>query len=156
MTSPSEPETVQRDAMTLAVRRVTITVAGIKDFFDAVYSDVARVVAAQGATPTGPPLACYYRYDPAADVVDVAAGFPVDRAVTEQDGVGPLVLDAGRVARIEHVGGYDGLGATHGRLLAWASENGLHTGVPFCETYLTEPTPDADPADMRTRVEYPV
>ena len=156
MTEQNEPVTVQRDAMTLAVRRATVTTAGMREFYDSVYSDVARTAAAQGVGITGPAMGCYFRFDPAADVVDVAAGFPTDRAVTEQDGVVPLVLEAGRVARLEHVGSYDDLGATHGRLLAWASENGLHTGVPFCETYVTQPSPEADPATMRTLVEYPV
>ena len=60
------------------------------------------------------------------------------------------------MARLEHVGSYDGLGDAHGRLHAWMAEQSLRPGVPFTETYVTEPTPDADPGSMRTVLEYPV
>lgn len=152
----TEPEIVTRPAVTLAVRRETITLSGIRDFFDLVYGTVAQVAGSQDAGPAGPALALYYRFDPAADVVDVAAGFPTTRPIVEQDGVVALQLPDTRVARFEHVGDYDGLGDTHARVVGWIAEQGRAPGVPFVETYLTEPSPGADPADMRTLVEYPI
>jgi effector-binding domain-containing protein len=152
----TEPEIVTRPAVTLAARRASMPLAGIRDFFDSVYSTVARVATAQDAGIAGPALAVYYRFDPAADVVDVAAGFPTARPVTEQDGVVALELPVTRVARFEHVGSYDALGDAHGRVVGWITDQGHAPDVPFVETYLTEPSPEADPATMRTLIEYPV
>ena len=150
------PEAVTRDAMMLAVKRQTITMEEIRGFFDGVYSAVARVLAQQDAGPVGPAVAVYYRFDPAADVVDVAAGFPAARPITAQDDVVPLELPETRVARYEHHGSYDELGEAHARLIAWITEQGWSPGVPFVETYVTQPAANVDPADMVTRVEYPL
>ena len=58
----------------------------------------------------------------------------------------------GRVARTVHAGGYDGLGEAWGSLIGWAAEQGLAPTGEMWEVYLTEPTPDGDPADNRTEL----
>jgi len=66
--------------------------------------------------------------------------------------VHPGSLPAGRVARLVHVGGYDGLGESWGRLGAWIAEQNLAPGTVIWEVYVTEPNPDMDPADLRTEL----
>jgi len=60
------------------------------------------------------------------------------------------------VARVVHEGGYDELEAAWDRLGTWMSEHGLGFGMPFWEVYITEPSPDMDPADLRTELNHPV
>ena len=59
-------------------------------------------------------------------------------------------LPAGTIARTTYVGGYDGLGAAWGAFLGEIGASGRAPDVPFWEVYVTEPSPDADPATMRT------
>lgn len=55
-----------------------------------------------------------------------------------------------------HHGGYDGLDASWDRLQRWVAEQGLTPASGFWEVYLTEPTPEGDPADNRTALYVPL
>ena len=68
----------------------------------------------------------------------------------------PSELPAGRVAVVSHLGGFDGLGRAWGRLLGEIQGRGLSAGTPFWESYVTEPSPDMDPATLRTDLYCPV
>jgi effector-binding domain-containing protein len=51
-----------------------------------------------------------------------------------------------------HVGAFDGLGESWGRLGEWIGAQGLIPGADMWEVYVTEPSPDMDPADLRTEL----
>ena len=57
------------------------------------------------------------------------------------------------MAKLVHHGGLDGLpeGAWE-RLAGWIDEKGLAPGADIWEVYVTEPSPDMDPADLRTEL----
>ena len=55
-----------------------------------------------------------------------------------------------------HEGGYDSLGESWGRLQDWVARQGLQTAGDLWEVYLTEPTPDGDPAANRTALYLPL
>ena len=59
-------------------------------------------------------------------------------------------LPAGDVAVISHLGAYDGLGQAWGRLMGSVGAMGRTPGTPFWESYVTEPSPNMDPATLRT------
>lgn len=54
-----------------------------------------------------------------------------------------------------HEGGYEELAAAWDRLGEWMSDEGLNFKMPFWELYLTEPSPEMDPADLRTELNHP-
>ena len=56
----------------------------------------------------------------------------------------------GRAAVAVHVGPYEGLADTWGRLLGWLAEQGLQPGPEMWEEYLSPP--EGDPATWRTRL----
>jgi effector-binding domain-containing protein len=60
------------------------------------------------------------------------------------------------VARLVHAGGYDQLGEAWGRLGAWIAGQGLTPGADLWEVYVTGPSPDTDPADLRTELFWAV
>jgi effector-binding domain-containing protein len=60
------------------------------------------------------------------------------------------------VARVVHAGSFDGLSEAWQRLGAWIGEQGLEPSDDYWEVYLTEPSPDMDPADLRTELNWPV
>ena len=152
MDQQDEPEITTVAPATTAVIHENVPLAQIRPFFDRVFATVPRVIGQQGAVMTGPPVAAY-RTTP-GDTIDVAAGFPTDRAVQAQEGVRAEELPGGRVARLVHVGDYEGLPASYERLAAWITAQGETAGDLMWEEYLTEPTPDGDPAAMLTRVTW--
>ncbi|MCC5952685.1 MAG: hypothetical protein JJU45_11380 [Acidimicrobiia bacterium] len=62
----------------------------------------------------------------------------------------------GTAARSTHHGSFDGLGEAWGRLGAFIGEQGRAPGPVMWECYLTEPSPDMDPADLRTELTWPL
>lgn len=146
---------------TVVVRADTVPMATIAGLFDAVFGSAFPAAFAQGLTPAGPAFALYTRLTDGADpVADVEIGFPLDAPLIEQLGDEPVevdglrvaasVLPAGDVAVTSHLGGFDGLGRAWGDFLAEIGAMGWAPGVPFWETYVSEPSPDMDPADLRT------
>lgn len=68
----------------------------------------------------------------------------------------PSSLPGGRIARLIHLGAFDGLGTSWEQLVAWVYEHGMQPGEVFWEVYLTEPAPDMDPAELRTELNLPI
>jgi effector-binding domain-containing protein len=155
MTEPStDPQVVTVEPSTVALIRERVPMDQITDFFDRAFHVLGEAAAQGRLTIVGPPVGVYY--DMPTDTVDVAVGFPVAGDV--QDGVDVTVetLPGGRAGQVVHVGSYDAMRETYDRLAGWMTEQGLRPGSPVWETYLTEPTPDGDTADMRTLITWPV
>ncbi|MBK7821671.1 MAG: GyrI-like domain-containing protein [Tessaracoccus sp.] len=149
-----EPVVVDTDAVALAVvRHEGMRIEGLPAAFDSSYGPVMVALQGAGLMPVGAALAVY-EGDPMAEFA-VEIGFPVDRplpATAEVDGlsVTPSEIPAGRVAMLTHVGPYDELGAAWGRLMTWAATEGVTPGARYGEIYVTEPTPDGDPTQLRS------
>lgn len=130
---------------TAVIRHHGITMDDLRPLFDAGYS----AIAASGAPIAGPAFALY-----TGDVstwFDLELGFPVTDPLTGPIGeVEPSELPAGDVLVVSHLGGYDGLGPAWGGLFGAAAQRGLQPRGSFYEVYVTEPTPDTDPATLRT------
>lgn len=148
------PELVEVTARPTAVVRGSVPVTGLPAFFDRAHSVLSATVAVQGVTVTGPAFALYQ--GPLTATVDLETGLPTDRAVAPDGDVVAGSLPACRVARVVHAGSFDGLGAAWQRLGEWVAGRGLRGGDVFWEVYLTEPSPDMDPADLRTELNMPV
>ncbi|MDO9485916.1 MAG: GyrI-like domain-containing protein [Actinomycetota bacterium] len=132
---------------TAGIRRV-VPAHDIASFFDYAYTAVVEEIQAQGASIIGPGFARYFSVP--AETFDLEAGFPTDTSVTSTDEVIADVLPAGRAARAVHLGSYDGLALAWMQLDSWIEEQGLTRTGPMWEVYVTMPTPDANPDDMRT------
>lgn len=149
----AEPELVEIEPRLTAVVRGSVPMTGISAFYDRGFDQVAAVVARQGLSPGG---AFGLYLAPPADVMELEVGFVVDGQVEPDGDVIPSSLPGGRVARLVHHGAYDGLGEAWGGLMAWVGEQGLSLAGPTWEVYVTEPTPQTDPAALRTDLFVPV
>jgi effector-binding domain-containing protein len=149
-----DPVIIDAPELTLAVVRATVAMDELTDFYDRSFTELGAVLARQGLAPTGPAVGVYFG-SPGA-TAEVAAGFPVARPVDPEGNVTSLVLPAGRVAQLVHEGAYDGLGASYDRLFGWIGTQDEVPGEVMWETYLTEPTPDKDPAAMRTLISWAI
>jgi effector-binding domain-containing protein len=153
-TDDAVPELVTLEPTTAAVVRGTVAADEITDFFDRSFSVLGEAIAAQGVAPIGPAFGLY-RGMP-EETIDVAVGFPTDGPIEPDGSVELGELPGGRVARVVYAGGFDGLGEAWQRLGTWIAEQGLTPSESYWEVYVTEPSPDMDPADLRTELHWPV
>lgn len=155
MTERPTPELVDEpERITAVVRGTAVPTADLPAFFDRAFGTLFPTVTGQGVQPLSAAFALY-RSMP-TDVVDLEVGFVVDRPVTAEGEVVPSTLPGGRIARSTHAGGFDGLGGAWQHLMGWVGEQGLTPSSVFWEVYLTEPSPEMDPAELRTELDVPV
>jgi effector-binding domain-containing protein len=150
----SEPELVHLAPATTAVVRGVVPMADLRDFFDASFGALARTIKAQRITLLSPAFGLYHGSP--GETLDLEVGFATDRAVRPEAGVVLGSLPGGRAARLTHHGSFDGLGPSWERLRSWMQARGLSAGEDRWETYVTQPSPDMDPRDLRTELTWPV
>lgn len=168
MSTISAPQVIEfPGCATVVVHSPRQRTADLSAFMDRSFTALGRAIADGVFLPTGP---AFSRHDGdlsggLGEVTDVRVGFPVDTPLveartTDVDGVAvtlePSELPACRLAITTHHGGYDGLGAAWGSFTAAVRARDLTPRSPIWEVYDTEPTPDMDPADLRTGLAMPV
>ncbi len=147
-------ELIEVERQHTAVVRGTIAMGELPAFFDSAFEQLTTVLAQQEMVLEGPGFALYHGAP--AEVARLEVGFPVSSEVTPTGDVEASHLPAGTVARTVHAGSFDDLGDSWGRLGTWIGAEGLEPGESMWEVYLTEPSPDMDPADLRTELNWPV
>ncbi|MCR8895448.1 GyrI-like domain-containing protein [Gordonia sp. GONU] len=154
MTDPStEPQIVELTPARVAVHREKVPMTGLPQFFDRSFHAVDDAMRNAGASVVGPPLGLYHGMP--TDTVDVAAGFPTDRDVSVDGEVTTETLPGGRAAQILHIGSYDAMEQTYGRLMQWMQAQNLRPAGVMWESYLTEPD-ENDLSSMQTLIVWPL
>ncbi|MRH93553.1 AraC family transcriptional regulator [Nocardia sp. SYP-A9097] len=148
------PELVTIDPEVTAAVHAVIPLSGLRDFFDASFGALAGAIAAQQLDIKSPAFGLYR--GASGDPLDVEVGFATGRPVDPTGAVFAGSLPGGRVARLTHVGGFDGLGSSWNDLHAWIESQGLTPADHRWEVYITQPSPDMDPNDLRTELNWPV
>lgn len=138
---------------TVVVRRRDYPVTDLGKLFDATFGALFPALAERGIRPRGAPFALYTR--PPTDTADLEIGVRVSGPLDDPVTVGDVTLEnsqlpGGRVAHVTHVGGYDGLPAAWDSFMTAITAAQRTPILPFWEVYTTEPTPDLNPADLRT------
>lgn len=154
-TSPdpdTRPRLVGLEPVPTAVVRGAVAPAELRGFFDGAFAALGRVLHEQGIAPESAAFGLYR--GAAGERLELEVGFVVGREVRGEDGVAAGELPGGRVARVTHRGGFDGLGAAWEGLAGWIRERGLEPGELRWEVYVTRPTPDMDPRDLRTELNW--
>lgn len=147
-----DPEIVDVAPATTAVIGAAVAADELVSFFDRSFSRLAGVLSRQGIAIESPAFALYH--GPPVETVDLEVGFVTDRPVQPDGDVRAGTLPGGRVARVVHQGGYDGLAVSWERLRSWIDVSGLTPGPELWEVYVTEPSPDMDPAVLRTELNW--
>lgn len=157
MTSaPAIPELAVVEPQTTAVIRgvVPATRAELSRFFDRAFRALPAAIIAQSVPMTGPAFSFHRR--PPAETMDLEVGFPTGRPISPTGEIVPSSLPGGRVARVTHHGGYEGLPAAWDRLRQWIEANGYRAGSMMWEFYVDEPSPAVNPDDLRTELVWPL
>ncbi|WP_051023369.1 GyrI-like domain-containing protein [Nocardia pneumoniae] len=150
----ADPHLLDLTEVTTAVVHGRVAVGELREFFDMSFRTLPEVIGAQEAMIEGPAFGLYREASDGS--VDIEVGFPVDRRIRLDRDVTPGRLPAGQVARIVHAGAFDGLSATWDRLRSWIGAHGLTPGPVRWEVYITRPTPQMDPSELRTELNWPV
>lgn len=129
---------------------------GLPAFFDQAFGTLLPALSGASVQITGPAFA-HYR-PPMGATFTLDAGFPIAGTIRGIEGVQADELPGCRVARLVLSGGYDLLPGAWQQLGDWVGEQGLtpDTELGFWEVYLTEPSPQMDPADLRTELNLPL
>ncbi len=146
---------------TAVIRAEAVPMATIGEFFDAAFGRAFPALFAEGITPVAAAFALYTRVSDGAEAeADLEIGFPLAEPLLRPHDGEPLGVDglrvvsselpAGEIAVTSYLGSYDGLGEAWGRFLGEISALGRAPGIPFWEVYVTNPSPDLDPAILRT------
>lgn len=147
------PEIVTTAPQPTAVVRATVAMDQIRDFYDTAFGAVIDATTEQGVGV----LAAFGHYLSApTDTVELEVGFTTDRPITAVGEVAAGELPGGEVARATYLGGYDGLGAAWQELFDWVTGQGRTVGESMWEVYVTEPSPELDPATLRTDLYWPL
>lgn len=146
------PQIREIESTTVAALRETIAMADLPQFFDHAYHTVVEALNRQAVAPTGPALGIYFGMP--SESVDVAAGFPIAASIVPDGDVREILLPAGRAAETVHRGSYGELAQSYQRLQDWIRAEGVTPGGMVWESYETMPSPEADPASMRTRITW--
>ncbi|MEW2258710.1 GyrI-like domain-containing protein [Streptomyces sp. NPDC047869] len=150
----ASPELVNLAPATTAVVRGVVPVADLRHFFDASFGVLARAIETQRLTTLSPAFGLYHGSP--GEFLNLEVGFVTDRTVRPEAGAVVGSLPGGRVARLTHFGSFDGLRSSWERLGSWIQERGLSAGEDRWETYVTQPSPDMDPRDLHTELNWPV
>ncbi len=143
----SAPIMIEVPETATAVVAATVPKDELPSFFDRSFGLLGATLAEQGVAILGPAFA---RYDgPMGEAIELEVGFPIDGVLVETGEVKTGSLPGGRAAHLSHLGGYDGLAASWECLTTWTVDQGLSISAIW-EVYVTEPSPDMDPATLRT------
>lgn len=148
------PAIVEVAPQRAAVVHVTVPRAQIRAVMGPAIGEVLATIAAQGIAAGGPWFVHHLRTDPA--VFDLHVGVPIDGPLAATGRVVAATLPGGRVARAEHVGPYEGLGAAWGALNAWVRAGGHVAGAELWEVYAVGPESGRDAAVWRTQLNRPL
>lgn len=148
------PQITQTDEQLTAVIRLTIPREEIRSVMCPAIEEVLAAVTAQGIGPAGPVFSYHLKLSPG--LFDFEVGVPVTGPVTPVGRVHAGRLPAATVARTDHRGSYEELGAAWSEFMDWIDANG-HTPAPNCwERYLKGPESSPDPATWCTELNRPL
>lgn len=122
--------------------------------FDSTFEAIGPLIGDGSIRPIGPGFSLHHRQPTETATFEV--GLPVDGPVATlspaENGVElkASTIPGGQIARISHIGPYDTLPEAWGAFVQAIAAAGKEILLPFWEVYVTEPTPDGDPATLRT------
>ena len=138
----------------VSIRRPSARVDTLSQTMGEVFGELMGYLSANGVEPAGMPFSRYHSMD--GETVDVECGLPVAEPMAGAGNAKPGTLPAGKVATITHLGPYDDLPKSWGRLFEWINAQGLEQrGAPW-ETYVTDPGMEPDVSKWRTDIYFPV
>lgn len=122
-----------------------------------IINQLMPTMQSQNIFPMGPMIGVYYS-DPSkvpAEELEWEIGFPVTAQAMPQPPLEKKVWEFKLVASTIHTGPYETTGESYSKIYEWMEVNGYVQTGPVLERYLTIPTPETKPEDMKTEIWVP-
>ena len=128
------------------------------------YSDIETIIKqlmmasrSQNIFPGGPLIGIYYNSPNQVKPADLEweIGFPITPQVLPQPPLEKKQWNFTLVVATVHVGAHEKTGETIAKMEEWMKANGLAPVGPLLERYLTMPTPETKPENLRTEIWIP-
>jgi len=123
-----------------------------------VINQIFPVMQSQHISPGGAMIGVYYS-DPqlvAPENMEWEIGFPCSAQASPLKPLEKKAWSFDQVASAIHTGPYEKTGETYIRIFEWMEANGYEQVGPVLEKYLNMPSPDINPAALRTEIWIPV
>lgn len=128
------------------------------------YTEIENVIGklmqatqSQNIFPAGPMVGVYHN-SPAEvgpEELEWEIGFPISAEVNVTAPLKKKVWNIASVVSAVHKGAYEETGNTITKMFEWMQEKGLIQAGPILERYLTMPTPETKPEDLRSEIWIP-
>lgn len=118
------------------------------------FAELMAFAARKGVQLSGPPFAMYHSWDD--HKTDMEVGFPLPLEIGGEGRVRGTVIPGGRALVGHHVGPYERLVESYGKMQAWAGMRGLRLAPRMWEVYLTDPQQEKDPGKYVTKLFWPL
>lgn len=135
--------------------RETVTFDKITEFFKNSLGPAFEAVQSKNIETAGMPCGLYFVWDMENNRTDMAGAIPV-KTKAEIEGFTTFELPAGKALTVDYYGDYSGSEAAHNAIDRYAEANGIRTGMPVVEEYVTDPEQEPDPSRWLTRIFYPI
>jgi effector-binding domain-containing protein len=149
---PTEPTVTTAAEQTTAVIHGDVPMGELANFFDQSFRRIGEVLAEQGIAPAGAAFARYHGQP--TDTAELEVGFATATPIEPRGDVVPGSLPGGQIVQFVHEGAYDQLGSSWGRLQEWIQQQGHTPSDSIWEVYVTEPSPEMNPDDLRTELNW--
>ncbi len=137
----------------VGIRRKVHT-SKLAEFYAEVFPKVMQWIAEKGIEPTSAPMSVWCDMDMETGVADTHAGVFVAGEVEVDGEITTGVTAGGAVLTLTHVGGYDSMGQSWGRVFQHAAESGKTPGAGW-EIYVDDPGEVATD-ELKTEIYLPV
>lgn len=132
--------------------RERVRMKDIPQIVGAIFGELMPVVESE-VRCAGPPFAYYTSWSD--DETDMVVGFPIVGEGVTKGRIKPFEIPAVRAAVAVHVGPYDKLGESYGKLTEWMKANGHRPAGFMWEEYLNGPD-EVPPEKLMTRLVWPL
>ncbi len=124
---------------------------------EGVVTQLTHAIQEQKIAPAGPMIGVYYNSPEMVKPEELMweIGFPVSAQVEVKAPLEKKEWKFTHVVSALHKGPYEETGKTYIKMFEWMQANKLMLAGPVMERYLTMPTPDTKPEDLRSEVWIP-
>ncbi len=124
---------------------------------EGIIGQLTHAIQEQKVAPAGPMIGVYYNSPDMVKPEELKweIGFPISAQVEVQTPLEKKEWKFTQVVSAIHKGAYEETGKTYYKMMEWMKENKLMPTAPALERYLTMPTPDTKPEDLRSEIWIP-
>ncbi len=124
---------------------------------EGIIGQLMQAIQEQKVAPAGPMIGVYYNspYMVKPEELEWEMGFPVSSKTEVKAPLEKKEWKSTLVVSAIHKGAYEEVAKTYYKMLEWIKENKLTLAGPALERYLTTPTPDTKPEDLRSEIWIP-